>query len=279
MSEFVYTDRDFERIRVLIRQRAGIALADGKRDMAYSRLARLLRKDKFRAVGDYLDTLERQGTPDSWQDFVNALTTNLTSFFRESHHFEMLRDLLRRDGAPAQQRIWCAGASTGEEAWSIAITACEAFDSMTPPVEIIATDIDTACLDTARRAVYPLPRIEGLSESRKRRYFQRGTGANIGHVRVLPSLQKMVSFAPGNLLDQQWPLKGPLDAIFCRNVMIYFDKTTQRRVLERMAPMLRLDGLLFAGHSESFFHAADVVRACGRTVYAPVRSRHVGCAA
>jgi len=279
MSEFVYTNRDFERIRALIRQRAGIALADGKRDMAYSRLARLLRKAKFGSVNDYLDALERQGTPDAWQDFVNALTTNLTSFFRESHHFEMLRDLLRRNGAPPQQRIWCAGASTGEEAWSLAITACEAFDTMSPPVEIIATDIDTACLETARRAVYPLPRIEGLSDARKRRYFQRGTGTNMGQVRVLPALQKLVSYTPNNLLDRQWPLQGPLDGIFCRNVMIYFDKPTQRRLLERMAPMLRPDGLLFAGHSESFFHAADVVRACGRTVYAPVRSRHVGYAA
>ncbi|MHA7833855.1 MAG: CheR family methyltransferase [Algiphilus sp.] len=279
MSEFAYTDRDFDRIRALIRQRAGIALADGKRDMAYSRLARLLRKAHLRSVNDYLDQLERQGTADDWQDFINALTTNLTSFFRESHHFDMLRELLRRKGAPPQQRIWCAGASTGEEAWTLAITACEAFDSLQPPVEIIATDIDTACLQTARRAVYPVTRIEGLSDARKRRFFQRGTGNNMGHARVIPALQKLVSFAPSNLLDPQWPVQGPLDAIFCRNVMIYFDKTTQRRLLERMAPMLRPEGLFFAGHSESFFHAADVVRACGRTVYAPVRSRHVGFAA
>ena len=278
MSEFAYTQRDFARIRELIRQRAGIALAEAKRDMAYGRLTRLLRAGGHRSVADYLDTLERSGGADDWQQFVNALTTNLTSFFREAHHFETLARHLRRSGAPPRQRIWCSAASTGEEAWSLAITACEAFDRLDPPVEILATDIDTACLERAGRAIYPVARIEDLSATRRKRFFQRGTGSNAGQARVLPALQRLVRFAPCNLLDARWPVQGRFDAVFCRNVMIYFDKPTQLRLLGRMVPLLHDDGLFFAGHSESFFHATEIVRSCGRSVYAPARSR-VGRAA
>ena len=278
MSEFVYTDRDFSRIRRLIQERAGIALAEAKRDMAYSRLTRLLRAAGLGSVAAYLDGLERQGSDADWQDFVNALTTNLTSFFREAHHFEILAEHLRRPGAPAQQRIWCAAASTGEEVWSLAIAACEVFDRLDPPVQIIGSDIDTVCLEKASTGAYPLARIEDLSDARRKRFFQRGTGSNAGLARIRPELHKLVRLHRCNLLDARWPVQGPFDAIFCRNVMIYFDKPTQHRVLKQMAPLLRQDGLLFAGHSESFFHAADVVQSRGRTVYAPV-SAAVGHAA
>lgn len=278
MSDFDYSDRDFQRVRTLIKAHAGIALADGKRDMAYSRLTRLLRAGSHKRVSDYLDALEGSRDAQQWQDFVNALTTNLTSFFREAHHFEILQQHLQRQGGRHPQRIWCSAASTGEEAWSLAITACEAFNTLTPPVEIIATDIDTNCLQTAAMAVYPLARIESLSEARRKRFFQKGTGTRAGLVRVLPQLHRLVRFAPCNLLHSHWPVDGAFDAQFCRNVMIYFDKPTQHAVLRRMAPLLTADGLFFAGHSESFFHAADVVRSCGRTVYAPVRGA-VGCAA
>lgn len=264
--EFAFSDRDFRRVCQLIYQRAGIALADSKRDMVYSRLSRRLRTLGLRSFQDYLDQLERDGG-DEWEAFTNALTTNLTSFFREPHHFEILLGHLRdrRDRAPL--RIWCSAASTGEEPWSLAITACEAFNSLDPPVEILATDIDTQVLATGERAVYPLERIKGLSSERVRKFFQRGTGPNEGMCRVKAPLRGLVRFAQLNLLSGSYGIKGPFDAIFCRNVMIYFDKPTQRGVLERMTPLLAPDGLLFAGHSESFLHAADLVRPCGRTVY------------
>jgi chemotaxis protein methyltransferase CheR len=264
--EFAFSDRDFRRVCQLIYQRAGIALADSKRDMVYSRLSRRLRALGLRSFQDYLDQLERDGG-DEWEAFTNALTTNLTSFFREPHHFEILLGHLRdrRDRAPL--RIWCSAASTGEEPWSLAITACEAFNSLDPPVEILATDIDTQVLATGERAVYPLERIKGLSTERVRKFFQRGSGPNEGMCRVKAPLRNLVRFAQLNLLSGSYGIKGPFDAIFCRNVMIYFDKPTQRGVLERMTPLLAPDGLLFAGHSESFLHAADLVRPCGRTVY------------
>jgi chemotaxis protein methyltransferase CheR len=269
--EFEFSDRDFQRIRSLIHGRAGIALADSKRDMVYSRISRRLRALGLYSFGDYLDWLQKDGDEDEWQAFTNALTTNLTSFFREEHHFEHLRQQLpamRRGSGPV--RIWCSAASTGEEPYSIAITACEAFGSLNPPVEIIATDIDTAVLATAERGVYPLERVERLSTERKRAFFQRGTGSNAGKVRVNPALKRLLDFAPLNLLDGRYALQGPFAAIFCRNVMIYFDKPTQREILARMKPLLHPQGFLYAGHSESFFHAADLFRNLGRTIYVPV---------
>jgi len=264
--EFTFSDRDFRRVCQLIYQRAGIALADSKRDMVYSRLSRRLRALGMKTFQEYLDVLEREGG-DEWEAFTNALTTNLTSFFREPHHFEILLNHLRDRKDRGQLRIWCSAASTGEEPWSLAITACEAFNSLDPPVEILATDIDTQVLATGERGVYPLERIKGLSTERVRRFFQRGSGPNDGMCRVTTRLRPLVRFGQLNLLASNYGLSGPFDAIFCRNVMIYFDKPTQRGVLERMAPLLAPDGLLFAGHSESFLHAADLVRPCGRTVY------------
>jgi chemotaxis protein methyltransferase CheR len=270
--EFDFSERDFRRVCSLIHSRAGIALADSKRDMVYSRLSRRLRALGMDSFSGYLDWLEREGEDaDEWQNFVNALTTNLTSFFREEHHFEHLRQhlpTLARSGGKV--RIWCSAASTGEEPYSIAITACEAFNTLTPPVEILATDIDTAVLATAERGVYPLERVERLSAERKRRFFQRGTGANAGKVRVNPALKSLISYAPLNLLDARYAISGPFAAIFCRNVMIYFDKPTQRAILARMKPLLDPAGFFYAGHSESFFHAADLFKNLGRTVYVPV---------
>lgn len=268
--EFEFAERDFRRVCSLIHARAGIALADSKRDMVYSRLSRRLRALGMDSFGDYLDWLEREGG-DEWQSFVNALTTNLTSFFREEHHFEHLREHLpqmKRSGGKV--RIWCSAASTGEEPYSIAIAACEAFGTLTPPVEIIATDIDTQVLLTAERGVYPLERLERMAEVRKKTFFQRGVGANAGKVRVNPALKKLLSFSSLNLLDARYPLSGTFAAIFCRNVMIYFDKPTQRAILARMKPLLEPSGFFYAGHSESFFHAADLFRNLGRTIYVPV---------
>jgi chemotaxis protein methyltransferase CheR len=268
---FVFEERDFRRVCRLIREHAGIQLSPHKRDMVYGRLVRRLRALSLEQFSDYLDLVERE--PDrEVQAFVNALTTNLTSFFREDYHFTALAGQLReahaRQGSNAPLLIWCAAASTGEEPYSLAITACEAFDTPTPPVRILATDIDTQVLQTGLRGVYPVDRVSGLDAQRKRRFFQRGTGPNAGHCRVRPELQALIDFRQLNLLDEDYGMAGQrFTAIFCRNVMIYFDKATQYQVLRRIVPLLGTDGRLYAGHSESFHHAADLVANCGRTVY------------
>jgi len=263
--EFHFTSADFERVRALIYKHAGISLAPIKQDMVYSRLARRLRALGYATFEQYLAHLESNDEAE-WETFVNSLTTNLTSFYREAHHFDILvrhlRDLKHRP-----IRIWCSAASTGEEPYTLAMTACEAFDSLTPPVSILASDIDTNVLATAEKGVYPMERVEKLSTDRLRKFFLRGSGAQAGYVRVRPELQKLLSFTRINLLDARLPLQGPFDVMFCRNVMIYFDKPTQYAILKKFAPLLREDGLLFAGHSESFLHAADIFRSLGRTVY------------
>ncbi|HUY02530.1 MAG TPA: CheR family methyltransferase [Rhodocyclaceae bacterium] len=263
--EFRFTAEDFERIRKLIYDRAGIALAPVKQDMVYSRLARRLRAHGHTTFAQYLALLER-GDEKEWETFTNSLTTNLTSFFREAHHFVLLaQQMLKSRERPF--RIWCSAASTGEEPYSLAITACEVFKSLAPPVSIIASDIDTSVLATAEKAVYSEDRVDKLGPERLRQFFLKGTGAQAGQVRVRPELQRLVSFARVNLLDPRWPLTGPFDALFCRNVMIYFDKPTQYGILTKFQPLLRQDGLLYAGHSESFLHAVDLFRSLGRTVY------------
>lgn len=265
--EFHFTAADFERVRALIYKHAGISLAPIKQDMVYSRLARRLRALDMGSFDQYLAYLEEGTHENEWETFVNSLTTNLTSFFRESHHFDLLqKQLLGLTHRPL--RIWCSAASTGEEPYSLAITACEAFNSLTPPVQIHASDIDTNVLKTAERGVYPVERVERLDPERLRKFFLRGTGTQSGQVRVRPELQKLITYSRVNLLDASWPsVKGPLDALFCRNVMIYFDKPTQFQILRKFVPLLHPDGLLYAGHSESFLHAAELFRSLGRTVY------------
>lgn len=263
--EFEFTGADFERIRKLIHDHAGIALSPAKQDMVYSRLARRLRACGDRTFAQYLARLERDRT--EWETFVNSLTTNLTSFFREAHHFDILAEQLRRVAEKRPLKIWCCASSTGEEPYSLAITACEAFDSLNPPVQILASDIDTAVLAHGEAGMYRQDRVERLSPDRLRRFFLRGTGDQDGMVKVRPELRRLIQFRRINLLEPVWPVQGPLDAIFCRNVMIYFDKPTQYGILKRFAPLLRPDGQLFAGHSESFMHAADLFRSRGRTVY------------
>jgi chemotaxis protein methyltransferase CheR len=263
---FAFDDRDFRRVCRMIHQRAGISLGAHKRDMVYSRLARRLRARGIECFSDYLDAVDDGG--DEEQQFVNALTTNLTSFFREAHHFPLLAAQLRAAGGNRPLHVWCCAASTGEEPYSLAITACEAFDTLAPPVRILATDIDTAVLQSAARGVYPLDRIDAIDPARKRRFFQRGSGANAGLCRVRPELRALVEFRPLNLLERDYGLRrGAYLAVFCRNVMIYFDKPTQYAVLQRIVPLLSDGGRLYAGHSESFNHAADLISSCGRTVY------------
>lgn len=266
--EFDFSQEDFERIRKIIHQHVGIALSPAKQDMVYSRLTRRLRSCGDRSFAQYLLRLERDKR--EWEAFVNSLTTNLTSFFREAHHFDILVEQLRALGPGRQIQIWCCAASTGEEPYSIAIAACEAFKTLSPPVRIIATDVNTEVLETARKAEYDAERVSRVSPARVQQYFQRDMRDGLTMYRVRGELQQLLTFRKLNLLDPMWSVRGPLDAIFCRNVMIYFDKDTQYAILKRFVPLLHKDGSMYAGHSESFQHAADLFRPVGRTVYKPV---------
>ncbi len=262
--EFEFTSADFDRIRKLIYDHVGIALASAKQDMVYSRLTKRLRTCGERRFSDYLSRVERDRG--EREHFINALTTNLTSFFRESHHFDILADRLKKIEGGRVAKVWCCAASTGEEPYSIAIAACEAFKSMTPPVNIIASDVNTSVLEQARAGLYGSDRVARMAPARLQQFFTRDP-RELDSYRVRPELQRLISFRQVNLLDPRWSVQGPLDAIFCRNVMIYFDKPTQNAILQRFAPLLAPDGALFAGHSESFLHAADLFRPLGRTVY------------
>lgn len=265
--EFVFTAKDFERVRHLIYDHAGISLNPSKQDMVYSRLARRLRATGINNFKDYLELLEQGDNALEWEAFANSLTTNLTAFFREPHHFPLLAEHVLKHQGRHPISLWCSAASTGEEPYSIAMTLVDAFGSFTPPVTILATDIDTNVLAKAEAGVYPMERVEKLSPDLVKRFFLKGTGEQAGYVRVRPELRAMITFRQVNLLSPDWPVRGPLDAIFCRNVMIYFDKETQLKILERFAPLLQTDGLLFAGHSESFHNAGHLFRLRGKTVY------------
>ena len=279
VKEFDFKRADFERVRALIYSRAGISLADSKQEMVYSRLARRLRATGIHSFATYLDNLEAGRMGGEWESFTNALTTNLTSFFREAHHFPLLAEHVLslqgrqhgRDSAPLT--IWCSASSTGEEPYSIAMTLCEAFNTLHPPVQVIATDIDTNVLATASEGVYGIERVEKLAAERLKRFFLRGKGRNEGMVRVRPELRQLVTFRQLNLLADDWGLNGSFDAIFCRNVMIYFDKETQRKILARFVPLMKPHALLFAGHSENFLYASDSLRLRGKTVYELSESR------
>ncbi|OUL99224.1 CheR family methyltransferase [Variovorax sp. JS1663] len=264
-SEFLFTDHDFSKIRTLIHRRAGIALGEQKRQMVYSRLSRRLRELRLPEFSRYLELLESSHDGEEWQAFINSLTTNLTSFFREAHHFPVLADHVKRSKQPVT--IWCAAASTGEEPYSIAITLAEALGERASSARVIATDIDTAVLAKASAGVFTQEQVARLPAERLRRFFNKGTGSNAGKVRVRPELAAMVKFERLNLLDPVWPVKEPVDAIFCRNVMIYFDKPTQKKILDRFEPLLKPGALLFAGHSENASLVSPSFRTIGQTVY------------
>ena len=264
--EFLFTAPDFDRIRALIYERAGIALSPIKRDMVYSRLARRLRVTGIHSFNDYIHLLE-QGCPTELEAFTNSLTTNLTAFFREEHHFSLLQAFLRPRMAQGNISIWCSAASTGEEPYSIAMSVAELYGSIPNNVKILASDLDTNVLQKAQQGLYTLDRLNKVPEPLARKYFLQGGSVPEGHAQVRPELQSMLIFRQINLLDVAWPMRGPFDAIFCRNVMIYFDKPTQYKILEKFLPLMSVDGLLFAGHSESFHHATDLVKSRGKTVY------------
>jgi len=264
-QEFSFSKADFDKVRELIYQHAGISLNPGKQAMVYSRLSRRLRETTHRGFASYLQWLQGTAASDpEWQEFINCLTTNLTAFFREDHHFEALVADLRRPNARVQ-RIWCSAASTGEEPYSIAMVVAETL-GLNSGIKILASDIDTKVLATARRGVYGVD-ARGLSPDRLQRHFLRGRGANQGHIRIKPELASMVEYRPFNLMSREWSLGDPFDLIFCRNVMIYFDAATQRRVLQQMHRVLKPGGLLYVGHSENFTDSRDIFRLRGKTIY------------
>jgi chemotaxis protein methyltransferase CheR len=269
--EFIFTDRDFECIRELVTQNTGIYLADHKKDMVYGRLSRRLRKLRLTEFAEYCDVV-RRGDGKELGELVNAITTNLTSFFREPHHFDYLSktvfpELIASQSSARKIRIWSAGCSTGEEPYSIAIIAHErGLCDRQWDVDILATDIDSSVLQTAAHGIYDSERVGKMANERLKRWFHRGTGANVGRVKVKRSLQKIVDFRQLNLMEP-WPMEKPFDIIFCRNVTIYFDKTTQRELFNRFADILVDGGWLFIGHSESLFRVCDRFYPMGQTIY------------
>jgi chemotaxis protein methyltransferase CheR len=257
----------FERVRRLIHEIAGISLGPTKRTMAMNRLVSRLRATGHERFASYLDEVEDSGSAERVH-FANALTTNLTSFFREPHHFPMLLEHLRARPARTPAVVWSAACSTGEEPYSIAMALHEAGEDVSHGVRIIASDVDTDALDAARRAIYPLERAATAGDERLRRFFLRGNGARSGLAKVRPDVGAMVEFRHINLCAGGWPIQGPLAAIFCRNAMIYFARPTQLEVLQRFRPLMQGGGLLFAGHSENFHYlAGHFLRARGKTVY------------
>jgi chemotaxis protein methyltransferase CheR len=269
-KEYTFSNEDFDRVRALIRKTAGISLNATKQNMVYSRISRRLRTTGHATFKSYLDDLEMRHS-DEWQEFTNALTTNLTSFFREEHHFPMLSDFIRSRSQPV--KIWCAAASTGEEPYSIAMVMSECAAGAATLSKLIATDIDTNVLETASNGVYSAEGHKGLSDARRNLFFLKGTGTNAGKIRVRSDLRKLVEFAPLNLLGDSYAVPRDLDVVFCRNVLIYFDKPTQHAVLSRIAAHLKIGGLLFAGHSENFSDCRDIFRLRGKTVYERVDQR------
>ncbi|WP_122094983.1 protein-glutamate O-methyltransferase CheR [Rahnella sp. Larv3_ips] len=265
------SDIHFRRISELIYQRAGIVLADHKREMVYNRLVRRLWLLGLNDFGSYLAMLESDTSSAEWQAFINALTTNLTAFFREAHHFPILAEHAR--SRPNNYSVWSTAASTGEEPYSIAMTLSEALGPRMANCRIQASDIDTQVLEKATAGVYRQEELRTLSPQQLQKFFLKGTGPHSGLVRARPELTQMVAFQQLNLLANQWQLNGPFDAIFCRNVMIYFDKETQEKILRRFVPLLKPGGLMFAGHSENFSQISREFYLRGQTVYGLAKER------
>ena len=269
--EFEFTDASFERIRQFVTEHTGIVLSDAKKDMVYGRLSKRIRKGGFGSFDAFCDALEA-GDEDEQDFMINAITTNLTAFFRENHHFEFLAntvipDLVEKNKHNKRIRIWSAGCSTGEEPYSIAMILKEFlpdFDQW--DVKILATDLDANVVAQGQSGIYRADRIEGLPEHRIKRWFKRGRGDKADMVKVSPELQKLITFKRLNLLHQ-WPMKGQFDFMFCRNVVIYFDKDTQRVLFERYADILAPEAHLFIGHSETLYKVSTRFDSLGHTIY------------
>jgi len=269
--EFDFTARDYRELCDLVSVHTGIALSDQKQDLVYSRLSKRLRALGLTRFSDYCEVL-RTSSDDELEHFVNAITTNLTNFFREEHHFDHLKTdvlpaLLESYRDTRRIRIWSAGCSTGEEPYSIAIALREAIPNIERfDIRILATDLDSDVLRTGLNGVYPQSRIEGVGTGRQERWFEKGKGTNTGKVRVAREIREMISFRKLNLL-QSWPMSGMFDVIFCRNVLIYFDKDNQSELFDRFANILQPNGTFFIGHSETTHGLSKRFRLVGKTTY------------
>ena len=268
-NEFALGEREFERIRQRLHAVAGISLSQAKRTLVIARLSKVVRGLKLPSFDAYLDFLEKQGTGQDAQDFVNALTTNLTRFWREEHHFTHLSDYVgdlvkQRISLPERRlRIWSAGCSTGQEPYTIALSLLAASPDLKRwDFKILATDIDTSVIAKAATATYPEGELNGLSPERARLFERTGDG----QIRIPPAIARIVSFKPLNLMAP-WPMKGPFDAIFCRNVAIYFDKATQGDLFGRLGKILVPGGFLYIGHSENLGSGSMGFRLVGKTIY------------
>ena len=270
LREFEFGTEDFEALRKLVKQITGINLSDQKRELVYGRLARRLRALQLQSFAEYRDVLARDGGQEIAQ-FCNAITTNLTAFFREPHHFDYLREQLlapmANSGAARRLRIWSAGCSTGEEPYSLAMTILEALpDIRRWDVRILATDLDSDVLERGRRGIYTEERLKNLSLQRRSRFFQERREREGVSYEATAELKSLITFKQLNLMHLL-PMRGPLDAIFCRNVVIYFDKDTQRELFARVAQLQQPGNLLFLGHSESLFKVSEQYALIGKTVY------------
>jgi chemotaxis protein methyltransferase CheR len=269
--EFAFSDEDFNALRTLVKAHTGINLTDQKRELVYGRISRRLRALDLHSFRDYRELL----TNDSGKEFVefcNAITTNLTSFFRESHHFDYVRDhilapRLNDPRAVRRLRVWCAGCSSGEEPYSLAMTIRETIpDAGRWDIRILATDLDSDVLGRGQRGVYPAERLRDMSPARVSRFFRETTLNGQPAYTAAPELRDLITFKQLNLMTP-FPMKGPLDAIFCRNVVIYFDKDTQRDLFARMSRLQEPGAILFLGHSESLFKVSTDYSLIGKTIY------------
>jgi chemotaxis protein methyltransferase CheR len=269
--EFQFTDEDFIALRTLVKEMTGISLAESKRELVYGRVSRRLRALGLSTFGAYRKLL-KSGDGSELVAFCNALTTNLTSFFRESHHFDYLRDeflAARRDAGRRSERIriWSSACSSGEEPYSIAMTIMETIpDWQKWDIKILATDLDSDILARAQRGCYTADRVKGFEPKRLARFFTESREGAERAYQVIPDLASLITFKQINLMHDL-PMSGPLDAIFCRNVVIYFDKETQRALFSRIAKLQRSGNLLFLGHSETLFKVSEDYTLIGRTIY------------
>lgn len=260
------TPYDFDRATRLIKARTGIVLGNHKEDMVARNLGLYTKKLGLQKVSDYLDHLEYNTSSPEWERFITIFTINHTAFYREQHHFDILADYVKTLEKPIA--IWSSACSTGEEAYSIAMTLYENISIPENGVQVVATDIDTVAVERARQGIYTLDRVQPIPQPLLKKYFYRGTGSFSGMARVKPSLQKIVEFGVANLVSgESWPQGRTFDAVFCRNTMIYFDRPTQTQILERFAKIIKPGGLLFVGHSENFSHMTSAFKLQGQTVY------------